>query len=176
MSRLRRGLPTPVQCCWNGLVVLNAAPFRRHLNHNHPPPTTFENSASNSSDANATTSSSATNASTAGDTRAGSQASQSPSPQSSSSPSAVSPPVKNTQPPPPQLLFHGGRGGGECAASECSLMCNDFWKAGARRVVVDPYVRVTYVPFFRTKLHDQLMGGVPMLGWGQLQVRVCVPV
>ncbi len=28
--RIARGLPFPVGCCWNGLVVLNAAPFLRH--------------------------------------------------------------------------------------------------------------------------------------------------
>ncbi|KAJ3034848.1 capsular associated protein, partial [Rhizophlyctis rosea] len=33
---------------------------------------------------------------------------------------------------------------GECAASECSLLCQDFWKAGWGRVVVVPGVRVGY--------------------------------
>lgn len=30
LERLPWGLPFPVKCCWNGLVVLNAAPFTRH--------------------------------------------------------------------------------------------------------------------------------------------------
>ena len=27
LQRLSKGLPFPVSCCWNGLVVLNAVPF-----------------------------------------------------------------------------------------------------------------------------------------------------
>lgn len=33
---------------------------------------------------------------------------------------------------------------GECAASECSLLCDDLRRVGRGRVVVDPGVRVTY--------------------------------
>jgi hypothetical protein len=28
VDAMREGWPFPVQCCWNGLVVLNAEPFR----------------------------------------------------------------------------------------------------------------------------------------------------
>ena len=31
LSRIALGLPFPVKCCWNGMVVLNSAPFLRHL-------------------------------------------------------------------------------------------------------------------------------------------------
>lgn len=30
LERIAQGLPFPVKCCWNGLVVMNAAPFSRH--------------------------------------------------------------------------------------------------------------------------------------------------
>jgi Cryptococcal mannosyltransferase 1 len=30
-ARLRSGFPFPVKCCWNGLAVLDAAPFYRGL-------------------------------------------------------------------------------------------------------------------------------------------------
>lgn len=30
LQRLPLGLPFPVKCCWNGLIVLNARPFTRH--------------------------------------------------------------------------------------------------------------------------------------------------
>lgn len=30
LTRLPNGLPFPVKCCWNGLVVLNAKPFTMH--------------------------------------------------------------------------------------------------------------------------------------------------
>ncbi|PVZ96586.1 hypothetical protein BB558_007489 [Smittium angustum] len=32
----------------------------------------------------------------------------------------------------------------ECSASECSLMCNDFWQNGFRRIVTVPRVLLTY--------------------------------
>lgn len=28
LERLRRGLPFPVSCCWNGMLSINAEPFR----------------------------------------------------------------------------------------------------------------------------------------------------
>ncbi|QDZ18543.1 alpha-1,3-mannosyltransferase CMT1 [Chloropicon primus] len=31
VSNLEKGLPVPVQCCWNGMTVLNAEPFHRGL-------------------------------------------------------------------------------------------------------------------------------------------------
>lgn len=34
-----------------------------------------------------------------------------------------------------------GHAEGECAASECSLLCNDFLRLGFRRMLVDPGVR-----------------------------------
>lgn len=33
---------------------------------------------------------------------------------------------------------------GECFASECSLLCDDFHRLGYRRVVVDPSIVTTY--------------------------------
>lgn len=33
---------------------------------------------------------------------------------------------------------------GECAASECSLMCKDLWRIGHGRVLLDPAVQVAY--------------------------------
>ena len=35
---------------------------------------------------------------------------------------------------------------GECEASECSLLCQDMWKRGYSKIVVDPLVRVFYSP------------------------------
>lgn len=29
-ERLNEGYPVPIQCGWNGLAVLNPAPFRKH--------------------------------------------------------------------------------------------------------------------------------------------------
>lgn len=72
-ERLRSGLPFPVHCCWNGLVVFNAAPFARH-----------------------------------------------------------------------GLRFRAHQPD-ECAASECSLMCDDFKRLGYSTALVDPGVRQAYV-------------------------------
>ena len=36
---------------------------------------------------------------------------------------------------------HRGHKKNECAASECSLLCNDFLHLGLRRMLVDPGVR-----------------------------------
>ena len=33
---------------------------------------------------------------------------------------------------------------GECSASECSLLCNDYWAAGYGRIVMIPRVKLAY--------------------------------
>lgn len=33
---------------------------------------------------------------------------------------------------------------GECSASECSLICNDYWNAGYGRIVMIPRVKLAY--------------------------------
>ncbi|OLY79919.1 Alpha-1,3-mannosyltransferase CMT1 [Smittium mucronatum] len=40
---------------------------------------------------------------------------------------------------------------GECSASECSLLCNDFWSRGYRRIVAVPEILVSY------SLHDAVL-------------------
>lgn len=32
----------------------------------------------------------------------------------------------------------------ECSASECSLICNDYWKAGYGRIIMVPRVKLAY--------------------------------
>ncbi|KAJ9527014.1 hypothetical protein QJQ45_025289 [Haematococcus lacustris] len=91
---LKQGWPFPVTCCWNGLVVLNAEPFRQR-----------------------------------------------------------------------GLQFRA-HGPGECAASECSLMCDDFWRLGYSRALVDPS---TYAPWDPYLYYDNLLGeAVPMRPWSNL--------
>eukprot|EP00198_Chlamydomonas_reinhardtii_P010467 XP_001699804.1 predicted protein [Chlamydomonas reinhardtii] len=77
----------------------------------------------------------------------------------------------------PQLRFRrsrsgggagGGAAGGECDASECSLLCHDLHRLGHSRVVVDPGVRLSYVPYHDTGLHEDWFHGAPMLTWAQL--------
>ena len=54
---------------------------------------------------------------------------------------------------PTPLLRHnvrfrrGDKGQGECAASECSLVCSDYWKAGYGRIQVVPSVQVSLASF-----------------------------
>ena len=35
-------------------------------------------------------------------------------------------------------------GEGECSASECSLICNDYWEAGYGRILMVPRVKLAY--------------------------------
>lgn len=46
---------------------------------------------------------------------------------------------------PPQVSFRMARiTEGECSASECSLICNDYWKAGYGRIMMVPRVKLAY--------------------------------
>lgn len=48
----------------------------------------------------------------------------------------------------PHLCFlphtHRAHEKGECAASECSLLCNDLLRRGRSRFLIDPSVRLAY--------------------------------
>jgi alpha-1,3-mannosyltransferase len=73
--RFQRHLPIQVQSCWNGIAVLDPAPFYS----------------------------------------------------------------------PPHVRFRMARiTEGECSASECSLICNDYWEAGYGRILMVPRVKLAY--------------------------------
>ncbi|KAH9812001.1 family 69 glycosyltransferase [Melampsora americana] len=45
----------------------------------------------------------------------------------------------------PRVRFRMAKlGEGECSASECSLICNDYWNAGYGRIVMVPRVKLAY--------------------------------
>ena len=146
-ARLQRGLPVPVRCCWNGAVAMDAAPFLAgvHIRSAHVM-------------CMASLRSQALSATTRHDicqdvvqrsnvvfsrwsylmialirsqrdswSRAGNMPTQ-----RTHSCNAVCTPL----PRPHQA--------GECAASECSLLCNDLLRRGAARFLMDPGVRVAY--------------------------------
>lgn len=47
--------------------------------------------------------------------------------------------------PPPTVRFRMARiPEGECSASECSLICNDYWDAGYGRIIMVPRVKLAY--------------------------------
>ncbi|KAJ7628361.1 capsular associated protein [Roridomyces roridus] len=74
-DRFRRHLPIQVQSCWNGIAVLDPAPFYS----------------------------------------------------------------------PPHVRFRmADIAEGECSASECSLICNDYWDAGYGRIMMVPRVKLAY--------------------------------
>ncbi|KAG6825913.1 hypothetical protein H0H92_001883 [Tricholoma furcatifolium] len=74
-GRFQRHLPVQVQSCWNGIAILDPAPFYS----------------------------------------------------------------------PPQVRFRMARiTEGECSASECSLICNDYWEAGYGRIMMVPRVKLAY--------------------------------
>ncbi|GLI71588.1 hypothetical protein VaNZ11_016825 [Volvox africanus] len=128
-DRLAQGLPTPAYCCWNGLVNLRAEPFLRN-------------------------------------TAMGTRGSLSVTRRSASAVAAESgiadgtdvdghydgnddygkdrrEAASGTGPRRLPLRFRSHRFG-ECAASECSLMCDDLHAAGYHRVLLEPNVRVAY--------------------------------
>ena len=46
---------------------------------------------------------------------------------------------------PPHVRFRMARiTEGECSASECSLICNDYWEAGYGRILMVPRVKLAY--------------------------------
>ncbi|KAG6914074.1 hypothetical protein DXG01_002550 [Tephrocybe rancida] len=74
-QRFQRHLPIQVQSCWNGIAILDPAPFYT----------------------------------------------------------------------PPHVRFRMARiMEGECSASECSLICNDYWEAGYGRIIMVPRVKLAY--------------------------------
>lgn len=91
-ERFKAGLPFRAQCCWNGLAVLSAEPFRRGVR------------------------------------------------------------VRAHQP-------------GECSASECTLLCNDYARLGFTRVVVDPSVQLAYLPELAREITQHGIGGVQVTSW-----------
>ena len=46
---------------------------------------------------------------------------------------------------PPHVRFRMAHiAEGECSASECSLICNDYWEAGYGRILMVPRVKLAY--------------------------------
>lgn len=66
---------------------------------------------------------------------------------------------------------------GECAASECSLLCNDFMRLGYSRVVVDPGVRMAYEVFAAQNVYtglneiNETYVRVPVTKWREIQAN-----
>lgn len=59
---------------------------------------------------------------------------------------------------------------GECAASECTLLCNDFQRLGYNKIVVDPSVRLAYNHKDAKDVHKaQFVRGVRMTDWADVQ-------
>ncbi len=73
-------------------------------------------------------------------------------------------------------------GDGECAASECSLLCNDLLRRGAGRFLMDPGVRMAYaIPEARDLGRADRVGlqnsswadvsAAPAVDWGRLRTE-----
>ncbi len=52
--------------------------------------------------------------------------------------------VASAQPFYEGVRFRRSVKGTECAASECSIFCKDYWGAGKSKFLIDPHVRVAY--------------------------------
>ncbi|KAG2483213.1 hypothetical protein HYH03_017911 [Edaphochlamys debaryana] len=69
----------------------------------------------------------------------------------------------------PQLRFRHGMPL-ECDASECGLLCDDLHRLGYGKFMLDPSVRLSYLPFHDVGLHHDWLYGAPMLKWGELSL------
>ena len=59
---------------------------------------------------------------------------------------------------------------GECAASECTLLCNDFQRLGYNKFIVDPSVRLAYTYKDALDVHNaQFIEGIRMTDWADIQ-------
>ncbi|KAK1923656.1 cryptococcal mannosyltransferase 1-domain-containing protein [Papiliotrema laurentii] len=68
--------------------------------------------------------------------------------------------------PPHNVRFRRGDAArGECAASECSLIATDFWKAGYGRVQIVPSVQLAYTRHSAQQTRDELVKQQAELGW-----------
>jgi alpha-1,3-mannosyltransferase len=98
-NRFQHHLPVQVQSCWNGIAVLDSAPFYSH----------------------------------------------------------------------PGVRFRMAKiMGGECSASECSLICNDFWEAGFGRIMMVPRVKLAYDRKVFDIIHPQRRNLTAIRGYKRL--------
>ena len=59
---------------------------------------------------------------------------------------------------------------GECAASECTLLCNDFQRLGYNKIIVDPSVRLAYTYKDALDAHNaKFIKGIRMTDWADIQ-------
>jgi hypothetical protein len=193
--RLALGLPTAAYCCWNGAAVLNAAPFLPPPPPPPPPPsspTPGAASAATTGDELATSSDSDDDEGAGGsddvaaaDARGlpqfsagGSTGDAAPVGEGSGGGEAGGPEKRRLREEMPaasrtrggsypQLRFRRGLPG-ECDASECSLLCDDLHRLGYGKVVIDPSVRLTYLPYHDVGLHSEWYFGAPMVPWEHL--------
>ncbi|EFJ46405.1 hypothetical protein VOLCADRAFT_105533 [Volvox carteri f. nagariensis] len=56
---------------------------------------------------------------------------------------------------------------GECDISECSLLCEDFRRMGAKRAIIDPSVRVSYAPWAKASTINAGVG--PKMPWSHVE-------
>ncbi|KAG6331434.1 hypothetical protein ID866_7653 [Astraeus odoratus] len=98
-ERFQRHLPIQVQSCWNGIAILDPAPFYT----------------------------------------------------------------------PPYVRFRMARlAEGECSASECSLICNDYWEAGYGRILMVPRVKLAYDSKVFDIIHPQRKNLTAIRGYVRL--------
>ena len=77
---------------------------------------------------------------------------------------------------PPRVLLRMHKEG-ECAASECSLVCNDFLRSGYSNFVVDPGVRQVCCPAAGTQQpHSQPQPKAAQATWRTPPLRVPCPL
>ena len=127
LERVKKGLPFPVKCCWNGLIVMNARPFTQNGLR-------IRCALLDSASRSAVLQSALAQDCTAADF-VSSILWQRCTPPRCSNLVGKLPSVKAGS------LWCRMHKDKECAASECSHLCTDFMRTGHTNFVVDPGVR-----------------------------------
>jgi hypothetical protein len=66
--------------------------------------------------------------------------------------------------------MYRGHKKGECAASECTLLCNDFLRLGYAHFIVDPNVRHAYTRLDALDVHKpEFVRGIRYTDWADVQ-------
>ncbi len=68
------------------------------------------------------------------------------------------------------LVACRGHKKGECAASECTLLCNDYLRLGYSKFIVDPSVRLAYAHRDANDVHKKkFVQGIRTTDWADVQ-------
>ncbi|KAG2482317.1 hypothetical protein HYH03_018759 [Edaphochlamys debaryana] len=202
--RLAMGLPVAAFCCWNGAAVINAAPFLPPPSSNtvqRPAARNLQAAPGSSSSGKGSSGKGSSGKSSGSKSTSKGSSTPTSSPPASKSPlTTTTAPQQNATGAAaayggtrvdgakaaavadarsggyPQLRFrHGLVPAGECDASECGLICDDLHRLGYNKIIIDPTVRLPYLPANYHGLHHEWFWGAPHVKWAELATQADPP-